>query len=447
MKKQFSAMALLIMISLQTQSATNITDGALKEIGGKLPDIPVVDKTINEIEQTIPQMPPEIIKQINQNLTKLDNSVINSIDPLAELDARLEIKGPLGETLLIEEAVEGGWRAVEGEWIVIASEGDIALLEKLKLDILSFDELKGVGMTVVRFKTPIGYTKQNLIEELPERLSSQLGRNHIYKASAKEATSKLSSAVIKIKKSACADVLNIGIIDTAVNESHQAFVDVTIRQENFMDEKFKVPNNHGTAVAGLLVGKDALTPLLPGGNLYAASVFYARNKYSQGATLMHLLEAINWLVEKRVPIINMSLTGPPNPILEQAIKGAHKSNTIIVAAAGNEGPAASPRYPAAYEDVIAVTAVDHQRNIYRWANQGDYIDFAALGVGINTARNENDYGSESGTSMASPIVAAHLACQFLQTKNKAEAIKRLENKAIDLGQKGKDNVFGYGYIE
>ena len=89
MKKQFSAMALLMMISLQTQSATNITDGALKEIGGKLPDIPVVDKTINEIEQTIPQMPPEIIKQINQNLTKLDNSVINSIDPLAESDARL----------------------------------------------------------------------------------------------------------------------------------------------------------------------------------------------------------------------------------------------------------------------------------------------------------------------------------------------------------------------
>ncbi|GAA0207877.1 hypothetical protein GCM10009123_14230 [Kangiella japonica] len=451
MKRQLSVIVLLTVASLQAQSAAYITDRALRDIASKLPNVPVVDKRVKDIEQRIPGVPAEAIQQIKQNIKQLDDSVKSSLDPLAELNARLEINSSLGKVLLVEEAVEDGWRAVEREWIVIASESDIALLEDLHLQILDYKKLKDIGMSVVRFKTPEGYTKANLEQKLPSRLSTQLGRNHIYEASA-EATSKQSTAVeisgiSKVGKSACAEVIKVGMIDTSINESHTAFSSATIRQRDFLVEDFKTPKNHGTAVAGLLVGKGELTPLLPQAELYAASVFYTRNKYSQGATLMRLLEAINWLVEKQVPVINMSLTGPPNPILEQAINGARKKNRTIVAAAGNEGPAASPRYPAAYSQVIAVTAVDNEKVVYRWANQGDYIDFAALGVAIKTARSDNSFGPESGTSMASPIVAAHLACQLKKTISQDLSIEQLKERALDLGESGKDPVFGYGLIE
>ena len=451
MKRQLSVFVLLIMTSLQAQSATNITDKALRDIEGKLPDIPVVDKGLKDIEQRLPRIPSEALQQINKDITQLDNSVKDSLDPLAELDSRIEIKSQLGETILVEESVENGWRAVEREWVLIASESDITILKELKFDILSYKELKNIGMSVVRFKTPVGYSKANLEQKLPNRLKAQLGRNHIYEANAednsKKTTARKSIKINKVEKNACTKSIKIGMIDTAIEGAHPAFVDVNIKQKYFLADEFETPKNHGTAVAGLLIGKGELLPLLPEAELYAASVFYKRNKYSQGATLIHLLQAINWLVEQQVPVINMSLTGPPNPVLEQAIKGASKNNTVIVAAAGNEGPAASPRFPAAYNQVIAVTAVDNEKIVYRWANQGDYIDFSALGVAIKTARSDKSFGAESGTSMASPIVAAHFACQLQKANSQDLAIEQLKKRAVDLGESGKDPVFGYGFIE
>lgn len=451
MKRQLSVFVLLIMTSLQAQSATNITDKAIRDIEGKLPDIPVVDKGLKDIEQRLPRIPSEALQQINKDITQLDNSVKDSLDPLAELDSRIEIKSQLGETILVEESVENGWRAVEREWVLIASESDITILKELKFDILSYKELKNIGMSVVRFKTPVGYSKANLEQKLPNRLKAQLGRNHIYEANAednsKKTTARKSIKINKVEKNACTKSIKIGMIDTAIEGAHPAFVDVNIKQKYFLADEFETPKNHGTAVAGLLIGKGELLPLLPEAELYAASVFYKRKKYSQGATLIHLLQAINWLVEQQVPVINMSLTGPPNPVLEQAIKGASKNNTVIVAAAGNEGPAASPRFPAAYNQVIAVTAVDNEKIVYRWANQGDYIDFSALGVAIKTARSDKSFGAESGTSMASPIVAAHFACQVQKANSQDLAIEQLKKRAVDLGESGKDPVFGYGFIE
>ena len=128
-----------------------------------------------------------------------------------------------------------------------------------------------------------------------------------------------------------------------------------------------------------------------------------------------------------------------------------KQDITIVAAAGNEGPAASPRFPAAYKEVIAATAVDSNNDIYRWANQGEYIDFSALGVLVKTARVSNgssyEYGLESGTSIATPVVTAKVACQIVKDKAKKTIISNLELEAIDLGEPGRDPVYGYGKLE
>ena len=82
----------------------------------------------------------------------------------------------------------------------------------------------------------------------------------------------------------------------------------------------------------------------------------------------------------KVDVINMSMSGPADELLQKAIVDMSAGGVVFVAAAGNGGPSAPPSYPAAYEQVIAVTAVDKNLRGYIHANHGDYIDVAAPGV-------------------------------------------------------------------
>jgi subtilisin family serine protease len=177
-------------------------------------------------------------------------------------------------------------------------------------------------------------------------------------------------------------------------------------------------------------------------------VFYRQSDLSQGATLAAIVDALNWLVSSGVPVINMSFTGPDNAILAAAIDATIAKQVTLVAAAGNEGPAARPLYPAAYENVIAVSAVNREGAIYRWANQGEYIDFTALGVSVLTLQAGEGLGRESGTSMAAPHISAAAACLAAKSKATPESIyEQLKQLAKDLGESGKDAVFGHGLID
>ncbi|AOE48759.1 S8 family serine peptidase [Kangiella sediminilitoris] len=438
--------SLLVLASLQSHSARDIADRAVGKVGSQIPDVPSIPKEIDKVGDRMPEIPSQALEQIEDNIRALDNGVMRTLDPLAIDLAKLRILDKLGNTLLVETEVEDGWRAAEREWLVIANKDDIRLLKDLELEIIELKELNGLSMTLVRFRTPMPQDSQSLKKLLPEHLSQQLGRNHIYDASSSTAN-KSDSNRASIESPACVKNVTIGMIDTAIEGSHIALEDADITQKNFMPEEVVVPKAHGTAVAGLLVGNEQLNPLLPKAKLYAASVFYPRNDYTQGATLMHLLQALNWLVEKNVSVINMSLTGPDNPILAMGIRQAAKNNVLLIAAAGNQGPAASPRYPAAYDDVITATAVDKNKRIYRWANQGDYIDYAALGVAVKTARQDEQYGYESGTSIASPVVASQVVCTLESGDSKKEVVNKLKEKVMDLGEPGKDMVFGYGLLK
>jgi minor extracellular protease Epr len=86
-----------------------------------------------------------------------------------------------------------------------------------------------------------------------------------------------------------------------------------------------------------------------------------------------LLRAIDWLVGQRANVLNFSLAGPPNLLLEHAVRKVAAKGTVLVAAAGNAGPDSPAAYPAAYADVVAVTAIDRFRRPYVWANRGGYV--------------------------------------------------------------------------
>jgi hypothetical protein len=126
--------------------------------------------------------------------------------------------------------------------------------------------------------------------------------------------------------------------------------------------------------------------------------------------------------------------------LERAIARARIHGTQIAAAVGNDGPAAPVMYPAAYDSVIAVTAIDTRNSIYRRAVRGQHINFAAPGVRVLAAIPGGAYGPVTGTSIAVPFISALLAAYG----SDAGSIQALERAAKDLGAKGFDPVYGFG---
>jgi subtilisin family serine protease len=135
-------------------------------------------------------------------------------------------------------------------------------------------------------------------------------------------------------------------------------------------------------------------------------------------------------------------------VLAHVIKRALAADVAIVAAAGNGGPGAAPAFPAAYPGVVAVTAVDENGQVYRRANRGDYISFAARGVHV-----ESEYESASskaktvsGTSFASPVVAAAIARRLDPSAAVGNVIDSLKSEARDLGAPGRDAIYGWGEL-
>lgn len=248
----------------------------------------------------------------------------------------------------------------------------------------------------------------------------------------------------------CTAPVRIGLVDTAINAEHLAFAGGRIETIRLgMGDLPDSARQHGTAVAALLVGSaESRTPgLVPGGELVAVDAFQRTGNDDRSA-VYDLVRAIDLLAGKGVLVINMSLTGPANLLLERTVELAAQRDIVLVAAAGNGGPRAAPLYPGAYEEVIAVTAIDRRKNAYRRAGAGDHIDIAAPGVQVWTAASVKGASSKTGTSFAAPFVTA--AAAMIKAANpqlKADEVEALLRQgAEDLGKPGKDPVFGWGLL-
>lgn len=447
-----------------------------------------VDGVTRELERVGDDVQEQVRRTAEDALTQpslMDNPLLdNSAQAVTELGqtvqglagnlaASLPIVNRRGDTVLVEVQLDDRARAVEREWLMLMDAEGMKVLAKLEAEVVEQNDYAGLGLQLVRFRVPAGLDSVTALKQhLPSHLHDQLDRNHIYipqvdnkSAPGNSSANPSSSHNVDTLSAVCSQPVRVGMIDTAIHARHPAFAQSRIESKDFVGDEFDAPRAHGTAVAGLLVGKHVvgnhvvdqnvvgqyqqLDPLLPAATLFAASVFYPRNEYTQGATMINLVRALNWLVEQKVVVINMSLAGPENKILALAIQKTVQAGIAITAAAGNEGPAAPPAYPAAYPDVIAVTAVDSAQKIYRWANRGDYIDFAALGVGVLTARSTGELGKETGTSMAAPQVTAAIACIAGGAQQFSPAMlgEQLKQHTIDLGAPGRDPVFGEGLLK
>lgn len=249
----------------------------------------------------------------------------------------------------------------------------------------------------------------------------------------------------------CGAGIRLGMIDTRVNDEHQVFATAALRVERLADEALDRSRAvHGTAVAALLVGDgNSRSPgLLPDAELVAVDVF-SREGGDERADVEGLVSGLDYLAGQDVPVINLSLAGPANTVLEQLVQRmTEQRGTVLVAAAGNAGPRSEPLYPAAYEAVIAVTAVTLDGRVYRRAVQGPHIDLAAPGVDVWSAASVSGARWHTGTSFAAPFVTAAVAALLHGQPDLASAdvLGILAGSAEDLGEPGRDPMFGHGLV-
>lgn len=245
----------------------------------------------------------------------------------------------------------------------------------------------------------------------------------------------------------CLANTRIGIIDTAI-ANHASLRGTKIRREAFSNPAR--PGAHGTAVASIIAGfNPAGGRLVSGAEIYSAAVFNGSGK-TLTADAIDLVAALDWMADNRVRVVNLSIAGPPNALLEDAVARSAQSGVLLVAAAGNSGARGAPRYPAAYPSVVAVTAVDRRGRVYNRATRGNYIDIAAPGVDVWGADLSASAGAAwSGTSFAAPFVTVELAAAVKrgQVRDHASALAWLSRTATDLGPRGKDRTFGLGLMQ
>lgn len=343
------------------------------------------------------------------------------------------------------EKDEAGARVVRGVVLAIAlSEQGRQAAFAHNIGIGTSEQFGSLGIAITRLNLPEGMSATSAIASL--RAADPEGTyeyDHVYDPTGGTVTAFAAAGV-----SLDAKAERIGMIDGGVELDHPALRNTRVETKNsVLGARGDHVSVHGTAVASLLVGEDRdFHGAMPGTTLYAADAFCGS---AAGGAADDIARALAWLVEKQVPVINISIAGPKNALLEAAVRATLARGHAIVAAVGNDGPAVGVRYPAAYDGVIAVTSVDANRRVQVDANRGPQVAFAALGVSVRAATLGGGYAAVTGTSYASPIVAARLA--ELMPRADAALAKEARTKLISTvrlpGKTSHDLAYGYGIVE
>ena len=408
---------------------TMVAAGATAQV--RLPAIP------------LPALPPQTLPQT------LDQVQSQSLDRLSSL-RHLEIGRLIRGNPRIVDADPNGEPVVRSEILGLAPT-DAALVHARSLGFIVDREqtIGAMNFRVTVFGTPPGMSTKKALRTLREAdPGGSYDYNHIYSgggAAGGAPSRALGESTEPTGQDAPAQSrVRIGLLDSGVDATHPVFRDSLIRAWGC--DNHAVPAAHGTAVASLLVGRsEVFHGVHPDAELYAADVYCGR---PTGGAVDTLVAAFGWMVQERVPVINVSLVGPKNAMLERVIADLIAAGYIVVAAVGNDGPAAPPLYPASYQHVVGVTAVDAHRHVLIEAAHGPQVMFASPGADLAAAGSNHGYAAVRGTSFAAPFVAALLA-PGLTAPNPADAaaaIDALAKTAVDLGPPGRDLTYGFGLV-
>lgn len=340
-----------------------------------------------------------------------------------------------------------GNRVVRNEVLALTPTAEsLAIARGLNFEVVRQTTLGGLGLQVTVLRPPPDLNASEALSALRQvDPQGAYDLNHIYDPTA--GAFENVRAMLRRSPSTDARGISIGLVDAGIDRSHPALRRARITVENFAGKGRSPESEHGTAIASLLVGDGgSVKGMLPRATLYAADAFGGQGT---GGSAESVARGLAWVADRGAAVINVSLTGPENRTLKAVVDALVARGHVIVAAVGNDGPARAVGYPAAYDGVVAVTSVDAEHRIQIDANRGPEIAFAAVGVDVPVAALNKSYTKATGTSFAAPLVASRFALKV--TRPDATAVQRahleLRNEAIDLGPKGRDEVYGYGFLD
>lgn len=311
--------------------------------------------------------------------------------------------------------------------------------------VLQETRLTGLDLTIVTLAPLPGYSTARALKLL-RRLdpAGAYDFNHVYSPSGDPSRTTGDSATHAVDVTDNDAGPRVGLVDAGVSATHPALTEARIHRWG-CDGRV-APSPHGTAVASLLVGRaPRFSGVIPAGTLYAADVYCG---LPTGGNALAVATALTWLAEENVPVINVSLVGPPDVTLERVVARLVARGQLIVAAVGNDGPVAPPLYPAAYPGVIGVTGVNARDRVLAEAARGPHVAFAAPGADMMAADDRDGYADVRGTSFAAPIVAGLLADAIGAARGTKfqDQVASLAGSAIDLGRAGPDETYGAGLV-
>ena len=386
----------------------------------------------------------EVEDQVSEIVSEATEERIEQVmeDFLADIESRLS---------------EDALRIQTDHWLVMA---EAHVFEQLAQEGYLFDrvsELSGLGFLLAEVAAPASFdlsaTRAGIYEVIGGQ-QADVDLNHLYTAGVPDPQNDEQPLVGLAPRELLpppTDLsglsLRIGIIDSSIDQRHSAFSNSSITTQRFVDND-SPPNAHGTAIASIIASNDPQAlGLAPSAKIYAAEVFDHNEQQGEFASTVSLIKALSWLMTQDVSVINISLAGPSNRLLETALTRVRERGVLAIAAAGNGGPMAQPMYPAAYPEVVAVTATDDRGRAFRLANRGEYVDIAAPGVNIRHAQAGGGFAASSGTSYAVPFVTVAAARLLQSTAEPALMLDALYASARDIGAPGRDQIYGYGQLQ
>lgn len=385
----------------------------------------LVQDTLQGVQGGVGQL-DQSLRQAQGELRRLRLDAVLRSDPRAldrDADGAIVVRGQV-------VALEPGEAALQA-----AQAAGFAIVQRR-----SFGEL---GLRLVVLRAPQGMPTQRALQRLRQLdPQGEYDYNHVYSGSGANALAAGAQAPAAAPAMADATAgFDVGLVDSGVDATHPALAGVDVQRWG-CDGQVQA-QAHGTAVASLLAGSAAAQG--PAARtLYAADIYCGK---PGGGAVVELVAALAWMAQRQVPVVNISLIGAPNRLLERAVQTMLARGHVLVAAVGNDGPAAPPLYPAAYPGVIGVSAVDARLRVLPEAGRGAQVAFVAVGE-LFAAAPQGRWQKQRGTSFAAPLVA-RLAARRLRRPDPGDAAAvraQLQAQARDLGAPGVDPVYGHGLL-
>jgi subtilisin family serine protease len=243
----------------------------------------------------------------------------------------------------------------------------------------------------------------------------------------------------------------VAVLDTGVDWDHPDLADNIVEGWNFVDDNGDVSDldMHGSMVSGVIasVANNGLGLI---GVASRAKIMPLKVLDTDGGNPRDIASAIRYAADNGAKVITMSFAGQYSRFstaTERAIDYAYRQGCVLVAAAGNNNTDELV-FPASYEQVVAVSAIDQNDLRADFSNFGDYVDFCAPGVNIASTGNDGNWYFGNGTSFSAPFVSGLIALMLSNDPelDNEEVIANLRTSVEDLGEEGLDNYYGWGLV-